>query len=80
MSGRLQLIVACLLISVCGVKLNADGVDFSALESIVENGTKTCQGPSYSPSRVMVIPPGVLVSLQTPQRLAVKQSSLSSAF
>jgi hypothetical protein len=38
-TGRLQVLVACLLISVCGAKLSADGVDFSALESIVENGT-----------------------------------------
>jgi len=44
MGGRLRLCVVCLLISVCGAKLNADGVDFSALESIVENGTKTYYG------------------------------------
>jgi CubicO group peptidase (beta-lactamase class C family) len=44
MSSRLRLCVACLLISVCGAKLSADGVDFPALESIVENGTKTYYG------------------------------------
>ncbi len=43
-SGRLQVLVVCLLISVCGVKLSAAGVDFPALESIVENGTKTYYG------------------------------------
>lgn len=44
MTSRLQLIVVCMLIAVCGAKLSAEGVDFSSFESLVENGTKANYG------------------------------------